>query len=279
MSTVINTNFAAVLSRKNLDTVQREMDTSIERLSSGLRINSAADDAAGMAIAGRMESQQRGLEASIRNAKDGQSLVSTMEGAMQEITEILQRMRELALQASSGVATQTDRGYLDLEMDQLVNEIDAIAVNTKFNNQAVLTGAAFSFYSDIDISGTAMSTNTADIDATILGVTDAQTNINVANNSIGTQIKSAILMITSAIGQVDSKRAQLGALSNRLDHTIDNLTNVVMNTIASKSRIEDADFAAETTNMTRNSVLQQAATSMLAQANASKSSILSLIQQ
>ena len=279
MSTVINTNFAAVLSRKNLDTVQREMDTSIERLSSGLRINSAADDAAGMAIAGRMESQQRGLEASIRNAKDGQSLVSTMEGAMQEITEILQRMRELALQASSGVATQTDRGYLDLEMDQLVNEIDAIAVNTKFNNQAVLTGAGFSFYSDIDISGTAMSTNTADIDATILGVTDAQTNINVANNSIGTQIKSAILMITSAIGQVDSKRAQLGALSNRLDHTIDNLTNVVMNTIASKSRIEDADFAAETTNMTRNSVLQQAATSMLAQANASKSSILSLIQQ
>ena len=279
MSTVINTNFAAVLSRKNLDTVQREMDTSIERLSSGLRINSAADDAAGMAIAGRMESQQRGLEASIRNAKDGQSLVSTMEGAMQEITEILQRMRELALQASSGVATQTDRGYLDLEMDQLVNEIDAIAVNTKFNNQAVLTGAAFSFYSDIDISGTAMSTNTADIDATILGVTDAQTNINVANNSIGTQIKSAILMITSAIGQVDSKRAQLGALSNRLDHTIDNLTNVVMNTIASKSRIEDADFAAETTNMTRNSVLQQAATSMLAQANASKNSILSLIQQ
>ena len=279
MSTVINTNFAAVLSRKNLDTVQREMDKSIERLSSGLRINSAADDAAGMAIAGRMESQQRGLEASIRNAKDGQSLVSTMEGAMQEVTEILQRMRELALQASSGVATKTDRGYLDLEMDQLVNEIDAIAANTKFNNQAVLTGAAFSFYSDIDISGTAMSTNTADIDATILGVTDAQVNINVANNSIGTQIKSAILMITSAIGQVDSKRAQLGALSNRLDHTIDNLTNVVMNTIASKSRIEDADFAAETTNMTRNSVLQQAATSMLAQANASKSSILSLIQQ
>ena len=279
MSTVINTNFAAVLSRKNLDTVQREMDTSIERLSSGLRINSAADDAAGMAIAGRMESQQRGLEASIRNAKDGQSLVSTMEGAMQEVTEILQRMRELALQASSGVATTTDRGYLDLEMEQLVDEIDAIAANTKFNNQAVLTGAAFSFYSDIDISGTAMSTNTADIDATILGVTDAQVNINVANNSIGTQIKSAILMITSAIGQVDSKRAQLGALSNRLDHTIDNLTNVVMNTIASKSRIEDADFAAETTNMTRNSVLQQAATSMLAQANASKSSILSLIQQ
>jgi flagellin len=255
------------------------MDKSIERLSSGLRINSAADDAAGMAIAGRMESQQRGLEASIRNAKDGQSMVSTMEGAMQEITEILQRMRELALQASSGVATKTDRGYLDLEMEQLVDEVDAIAANTKFNNQAVLTGAAFSFYSDIDISGTAMSTNTADIDATILGVTDAQVDIDVLNVSIGTQVKSAILMITSAIGQVDNKRAQLGAISNRLDHTIDNLTNVVMNTIASKSRIEDADFAAETTNMTRNSVLQQAATSMLAQANASKNSILSLIQQ
>ena len=279
MSTVINTNFAAVLSRKNLDTVQREMDKSIERLSSGLRINSAADDAAGMAIAGRMESQQRGLEASIRNAKDGQSLVSTMEGAMQEITEILQRMRELALQASSGVATTTDRGYLDLEMEQLVDEIDAIAANTKFNNQAVLTGAAFSFYSDIDISGTAMSTVTAAVSTGLINVSTGQVNIDITNASIGTQAMSAIKMITSAIGQIDSKRAQLGALSNRLDHTIDNLTNVVMNTIASKSRIEDADFAAETTNMTRNSVLQQAATSMLAQANASKSSILSLIQQ
>ena len=177
------------------------------------------------------------------------------------------------------VATTTDRGYLDLEMEQLVDEIDAIAANTKFNNQAVLTGAAFSFYSDIDIAGTAMSTVTAAVSTGLINVSTGQVNIDITNASIGTQAMSAIKMITSAIGQIDSKRAQLGALSNRLDHTIDNLTNVVMNTIASKSRIEDADFAAETTNMTRNSVLQQAATSMLAQANASKSSILSLIQQ
>jgi flagellin len=253
------------------------MDKSIERLSSGLRINSARDDAAGMAIAGRMESQIRGLQASVRNAKDAQSLVATSEGAMNEITEILQRMRELAVQASSGIATGTDKDYLDLEMTQLVAEIDGIATNTKFNNQQVLKGSVFSFYNDINITGTTMDTPAADMATSTLVVQAA--DVNIDNQASAILIASAIGDIDAAISTVTEKRAALGAISNRLDHTIDNLTNIIMNTIASKSRIEDADFAAETTRMTRNSVLQQAATSMLAQANASKQTILSLIQQ
>ena len=134
MSVVINTNYAAVLARKNLAEVQRQMDKSVERLSSGKRINNAADDAAGSAIAGRMESQIRGLTMGIRHAKDGQSLVSTSEGAMQEINKMLQRMRELAVQASSGVANSVDKDYLNLEMAQLVSQVNAISLNTKFND-------------------------------------------------------------------------------------------------------------------------------------------------
>ena len=186
-------------------------------------------------------------------------------------------MRELAVQASSGIASGSDKDYLDLEMTQLVAEIDAIASNTKFNGQQVLKGAVFSFYNDIDITGTTMDTPASDMATSTLVV--QATDVNIDNQASAILIASAINDIDAAINTVNSKRAALGAISNRLDHTIDNLTNIIMNTIASKSRIEDADFAAETTRMTRNSVLQQAATSMLAQANASKQTILSLIQQ
>ena len=158
MSVVINTNYASVLAKKNLDEVQREMDKSVERLSSGRRINNAKDDAAGSAISGRMESQIRGLTMGIRHAKDGQSLVGTAEGAMQELNKILQRMRELAVQSASGVANSVDRDYLNLEMMQLVSQIDAISANTKFNNQNLLTGNTFTFYTDIDIKGSSITT-------------------------------------------------------------------------------------------------------------------------
>ena len=136
MSVVINTNYAAVLARKNLAEVQRQMDKSVERLSSGKRINNAADDAAGSAIAGRMESQVRGLNMSVKNTKDAQSLVDTQEGALQEVSAILQRMRELAVQASSGIAADADKDYLNVEMTQLYKEINAIGANTKFNDNA-----------------------------------------------------------------------------------------------------------------------------------------------
>ena len=280
MSVVINTNYASVLARKNLAEVQRQMDKSVERLSSGRKINNAADDAAGSAISGRMESQIRGLNMGIRHAKDGQSLVGTAEGAMQELNKILQRMRELAVQSASGVASSSDQDYLNLEMGQLYNEIDSISNNTKFNDKRILTGAAFTFYTDIDVAGTAITTATAASSGKTLLV--SITSVSIGSNTVATSttgVASVLSRIDLALEKVDNRRAALGAISNRFDHIIDNLQNVVMNTVQSQSRIVDADFSIETTNLTRNTVLQQAATSMLAQANAQKNSVLALIQQ
>ena len=276
MSVVINTNYAAVLARKNLAEVQRQMDKSVERLSSGKRINNASDDAAGSAIAGRMESQIRGLTMGIRHAKDGQSLVSTSEGAMQEINKMLQRMRELAVQSSSGVASATDRDYLNLEMKQLVAQINSVSANTKFNNQALLEGATFTFYTDIDVKGSAITTQAADMATSVLGV--SAVGVSIGGGAAQTAMSAVITRIDTALATIDNRRASLGAISNRFDHIVDNLQNVIMNTVASQSRIVDTDFSVETTNLTKNTVLQQAATSMLAQANAQKNSILALIQ-
>jgi flagellin len=272
----INTNVAAIKARSNLDRVQREMDTSIARLSSGKRITRASDDAAGSAIAGRMESQIRGLNMSIRNIKDGQSLVDTQEGAMQEISALLQRMRELAVQASSGTATTADKDYLQIENLALAHEIKAIGLNTKFNDTAVLTGTKFTFHSDIDVAGTSIETVSAAMSETRLNIGTAAISIGGGEAIAG--LEDVISVIDTAIARVDSKRASLGAISNRFDHVIDNLTNIVANTESARSRVEDADFAVETTQLTRNTVLQQAATSMVAQANASKNMLLALIQ-
>ncbi len=277
MSVVINTNYGAVLARKNLHTVQREMDKSVERLSSGKRINNAADDAAGSAIAGRMESQIRGLTMGIRHAKDGQSLVGTSEGAMQEVNKILQRMRELAVQAASGVASTTDKDYLQLEVRNLIHEIKAIGENTKFNDMQLLQGGTFTFFTDIDVAGTSITTVTAAMTLAKLNITTAV--VSIGGGATAARIAEAVTAIDGALAIVDNRRAALGAVSNRFDHIIDNLQNVIMNTVSSQSRIVDADFSVETTNLTRNTVLQQAATSMLAQANAQKNSVLSLIQQ
>ena len=275
----INTNVAAIKARSNLDRVQRDMDTSIARLSSGKRITRAHDDAAGQAIAGRMESQIRGLTMSIRHAKDGQSLVDTQEGALQEVAAMLQRMRELAVQSTSGVATSADRNYLDLEVTQLFNEINAVSNNTRFNDTRVLTGATFTFYSDIDVNGTAITTVAASSSAQNLLVSVTSVDISsIQDVTSTTAVQAAITQLDTAIGSIAAMRANLGAVSNRFDHIIDNLTNVVANTEAAKSRVEDADFAVETTQLTRNTILQQAATSMVAQANASKNTILALIQ-
>jgi flagellin len=277
----INTNVAAIKARSNLERVQRDMDTAISRLSSGKRITRAADDAAGSAISGRMESQIRALSMNVRNAKDGQALVDTQEGAIQEIESILQRMRELAVQATSGIASTTDRDYLNIEMGQLVNEIEAININTKFNDRFALTGATFKFYTDIDVAGTAVETVAANMSVTILGTGVSTVQVSIGANTSNTSttgVQAVITRVDNALGSVAAIRSNLGAVSNRFNHIIDNLTNVIANTEASKSRVMDADFAVETTAMTRNTVLQQAATSMVAQANASKNSILALIQ-
>ena len=273
----INTNVAAIKARSNLDRVQREMDTSIARLSSGKRITRAADDAAGSAIAGRMESQIRGLNMSIRNAKDGQSLVDTQEGALQEMGAMLQRIRELAVQAVNGTASNDDQDYMQLEVAQLFKEMKAVADNTRFNDTRVLTGASFSFYSDIDVAGTAITVSAISVRPASLGVTVAA--ISIGSGTTGAaSVAAMIVLVDSAIGSIAAFRSHLGAVSNRFDHVIDNLTNVVANTESARSRVEDADFAIETTQLTRNTVLQQAATAMVAQANAQKNSILALIQ-
>jgi flagellin len=273
----INTNVAAIKARSNLDRVQREMDTSIARLSSGKRITRAADDAAGMAIAGRMESQIRGLNMSIKSAKDGQSFIDTAEGAIQEISALFQRMRELAVQASSGTVVSADKNFLNMEMQQLVKEVAAIDANTTFNDRTVLTATQMKFFHDIDVNGTAITAPTL---AMSVGAAPGFTAATVSIGSTKTQanMSNVVSAIDASLLYVDGKRANLGAISNRFDHIIDNLTNVVANTEAAKSRVEDADFAVETTQLTRNTVLQQAATSMVAQANASKNSILALIQ-
>ena len=269
---VINTNVAAIKARANFDRVQREMDQSIARLSSGKRINSAHDDAAGQAIAGRLESQVRGLTMQLRNSRDAQAMVDTTEGALQEITSILQRMRELAVQASNGTATAADRGYLDTEVEALSAEIDAIAANTKFNEKALLTDTQYSFFADINITGTAIIT-------TAISATNEGLGVTAGDVELGT-VAVAILAITAidnAISQVADDRAHMGAVSNRLDHIIDHLSNVIGNTAAAQSRVQDTDYAVETTALTRATILQQAATSMVAQANANKNAILTLL--
>ena len=276
----INTNVASIRARMNLDKTQREMETSIARLSSGKRITRASDDAAGSAIAGRMESQIRGLNNSIRNARDGQSFVDVAEGALQEVTSLFQRMRELAVQAGSGSVVAADKNFLMLEMNQLIAEVTAIDANTKFNNRTVFTATALNFFTDIDVAGTAITTPDLAMSQAGTGVAGQTREVQFSIGGGVTQanIKSALTNITTSIENVANKRANLGAISNRFDHVIDNLSNVVANTEAAKSRVEDADFAIETTQLTRNTVLQQAATSMVAQANASKNSILALIQ-
>ena len=270
----INTNVAAIKARRNLDKVQRELDTSIARLSSGKRITRAHDDASGMAIAGRMEAQIRGLTMNIKNAKDGQSLVDTQEGALQQVTALLQRMRELGVQAASGTVNQNtaDKDSLQTESLALIHEILAIGANTKFNDKTILQGESFSFYSDIDVAGTAITTVTAALYTSTLNIATA--TVSIGGTEAVSEIKKTISIIDTAIATVANRRAGLGALSNRFDHLIDNLTNVVANTESARSRVEDADFAIETTQLTRNTVLQQAATSMVAQANVSKNTLL-----
>jgi flagellin len=223
-----------------------------------------------------MESQIRALSMNVRNAKDGQSLLDSQEGALQEIGSILQRMRELAVQSSSGIASLTDRDYLNVEMKALIAEINAISNNLRFNDKKTMS-LAHVFYTDIDVAGTALTIAPGTMTKQALKVT-------IKNVSIGggvaqaTFIAKVLTIIDKALTTVDRRRATLGAQSNRFDHIVDNLTNVIANTESAKSRVMDADFAVETTAMTRNTVLQQAATSMIAQANASKNSILALIQ-
>ncbi len=274
MALVINTNVAALNAQRNLTHSQTSLNRSMQRLSSGLRINSAKDDAAGLAISDRMTSQIRGLNQAARNANDGISMAQTAEGALQETGNLLQRMREISVQAANDTNTAQDRASLDAEFSQLVEEIDRIASTTSFNNQILLSGGFNSTNAAIfHVGANADQTISLDVGAATTSALSVGT-LTVSNRS---HANSSITAIDVAISRVDTIRGDLGAVMNRLESTIANLSNVSENISASRSRIVDADIAHETSSMTKNNILQQAGVSVLSQANQSPQLALSLL--
>ncbi|MBF0624272.1 MAG: flagellin FliC [Magnetococcales bacterium] len=272
MGLYLNTNIASLTAQRHLDRSNAALNKTFERLSSGLRINRAADDAAGLNITSRMTSEIRGTNQAVRNANDAISLVQVAEGALNETTNALQRMRELAVQASNGTLTSTDRSDLNDEFQQLLSEIDRIAENTKFNGQTLLMGSFTAKRLQIGAnSGQNLVISLGVAKATSLGVT----GVSLGGN--GTLAMSAITQLTTAINSVSDLRSKLGSLQNRFDAVVSNLENISENTSAARSRILDADIAAETSNLTKNAILQQAGTAILAQANQQPQLILSLL--
>jgi flagellin len=293
--TSINTNIGALVAQKNMLENTKTLDEAMARLSSGKRINSAADDAAGSAIASKMEAQVRSIGVAIRNANDAISLLQTADGAIGEMSSMLQRMRELAVQADNGTNSSTDLTALDTEFDALEAEIERIANNTQWNGTALLSGAsAFSFQVGANasqaISVTIKDFNTANGDATAGVFENLDTASTYADETTagqdlaGLDIAStsnhanAITYLTNAITRVDTQRATIGSAINQLEYAADNLANVSQNTSASRSRILDADYASETTELARTQIIQQAATAMLSQANQQAQSVLALLK-
>jgi len=285
---VVNTNVNATVAQNALVKNERQMNTAMERLSTGQRINGAKDDAAGLAISSRMTSQIRGLEVGIRNANDAISMISTADGALVEVTNMLQRMRELALQSANGTTTSADRDYLDSEYGKLLEEIDRIAQNTQWNgssilNHATLASSTFSYQVGAN-GGQTISVDFGDFNNT--GASGVMQEVNSAHGSIAagttasavTTATSAVVAIDSAISSVNSQRATYGAAINQLTYAVDNLASVKVNAEASRSRILDTDYAAETSELARTQIIQQAGTAMLAQANQLPQTVLSLLQ-
>ncbi|MCH7372383.1 MULTISPECIES: flagellin N-terminal helical domain-containing protein [Aeromonas] len=303
MSLFINTNVSSLNAQRNMMNSTKSLDTSYTRLASGLRINSAKDDAAGLQISNRLTSQVNGLDQGNRNANDGISLAQTAEGAMDEVTGMLQRMRTLAQQSANGSNSDKDREALQKEVDQLGAEINRISTATTFAGTKLLDGSfsgtfqvgadanqtisfSLSQANGFSISGiaaaaaTTISVLNAASTATTVAVTAIFGSGSAGGISISTQSKAQEVLAAAdaMLGVVDSKRAELGAVQNRLDSTIRNQANISENVSAARSRIRDADFATETANMTKQNILQQAASSILAQANQRPQSALSLLQ-
>ncbi len=276
MTLGVNTNVASLAVQKNLGRASDALTTSMTRLSSGLKINSAKDDAAGLQIATRETSQIRGQTVAIKNANDGISMAQTAEGALQESTNILQRMRELAIQSRNDTNGTTDRQALDAEFQQMTKELDRIAGSTNLNGKKLLDGTGGTMtlqvgsgttandHIDLDMSGNFDS-------ATLLGATQ---EISSATGAIDTAIDA----IDKGLDTINTTRAALGASQNRLSSTISNLQNINENATAALGRIQDTDFAAETANLTKQQTLQQASTAVLAQANQLPSAVLKLLQ-
>ena len=284
---VVNTNVSASIAQAALAKNDRVLGTAMEQLSTGKKINSAGDNAAGLAISSRMTAQIRGLGAAISNANDAVSMVGTAEGALDEISSMLQRMRELAVQSGTGTTSAADRTYMNSEFVALREEIDRIADNTQWNGQNILDGSA----------GASVGKSTV---AFQVGANEKQTistTFGNFNNTTGklsglaskrlsaATIASGIVVASGAIGEIDvvisdvsAQRATFGAVSNRLTHAIDNLTNVKTNAEASRSRIMDTDYSVATSELARAQIIQQAGTAMLAQANALPQTVLALLK-
>ena len=274
----VNNNIAAFNAYRNLNVTDNAMGKSLEKLSSGLRINRAADDAAGLAISEGLRSQIGGLKVAVRNSQDGISVVQTAEGALTETHSILQRMRDLAVQASNhGALTDTDKAKADEEFQALAKELDDIASKTTFNGTKLLNGSYSSM--NFQVGSNAGETLTVSIGnmaasgaSSLFGATGA------GNISSASSASAAISAVTSAIGTVSTERAKLGAVQNRLELKINNLNATVENLTASESRIRDTDMAEEMVSFTRSQILSQAGTAMLAQANQSSQGVLQLLR-
>ena len=292
--TVINTNVAATLTANALTKNERAMNQAMERLSTGQRINSAGDDAAGLAISSKMTSQVNGLNQAVRNANDAISMVQTADGAIVEIEGMLQRMRELAVQARSETNTSTDMTALSLEFEALSTGINDIAQNTQWNGTTLLNtdgGKAVVFQvganADQELTVTFQDFNIANanssggifegLDQSALGGT-ATTDLDSIVITSASEAEAAIGELDYAIEHVNSHRATLGSVISRLEFSADNLANVSQNTSASRSRILDADYATETTELARTQIIQQAGTAMLSQANQQAQSVLALLK-
>jgi flagellin len=280
MAQTINTNLPSLTAQRNLSASQSQLSTSIGRLSSGLRINSAKDDAAGLAIANRMESQARGMNVAIRNSMDGISLAQTAEGGLGKVSDMLQRMRELAVQSSNATNTSTDRSSLNNEFRQLADEIDRTLNATKFNGQAILSGGAGSQVFQIGSDNTSYDQLTVGTQnmATATNIVAVTATTGVISGTTGAAAQAMISAIDLALTSVNSERSTYGAVQNRFEAIIANLQVASENQTAAKSRIMDADFAAETAALTRTQILQQAGTAMLAQANQLPQQVLQLLK-
>ena len=312
MGNSVNTNVVALNAQRNLSTSQSSLSQSMQRLSSGLRVNSARDDAAGLAIAERMSAQIKGMNVAVRNANDGISLAQTAEGALGKIGDNLQRMRELAVQSRNATNSDGDRANLQKEFKQLQQEIDRTVKGTKFNGTALFASGASTTLSfqvgagtdatdRIDIDGAVLgggsagtatvvdstaATADADLLATVTSNWDGTNGIAIGGGASGaatniattSQIDDAINVIDKALDTINDKRAAFGASQNRFEAVISNLQTNIENQTASRGRIVDADFATETANLSRSQILQQAGTAMVAQANQLPQQVLSLLR-
>jgi flagellin len=275
---VINTNVKSMVAQNAMTVNNRALSKSMEQLSTGKRINSAGDDAAGLAIANRMTAQIKALDQSVRNANDGISMMQTAEGATKEITNMLQRMRELSVQAANDSYSSNDRTAIAAEVTQLTSEITRVATNTQWNGMSILGGltaySAMTF--QVGTEGDATSAVTVGFSAMSAGALAIGSTSLSFTTSV--QAQASIELLDTAITTVDTFRSGLGARINRLTSAADNLANIALNTSASRSQIEDTDYAKATTDLAKSQIIQQAATAMLAQANQAPQSVLSLLR-